>query len=277
VPVFTDVNLSTNATRGGVVLETGASVSPDLHGTRVQFVFAPPTPVIRYPNYDPDCNVPVWWNKDATVTQYQCERWTKASNTWTVLHSGPPADFNCFTTDCNWGDMKLVPDTNYRWRVMASNGAGSSAYGTLNYDCNVILSNCYPADTNAAQWRALGRPDCWCAFKGAGLGPRGGGYQCDGDADAVASAPPDSFRVFGGDLALVQAGWAKKRELMTADPNVTTSIHINALCADFDHKASAPPDSFRVYGTDLGILIGNWKKHNSSWTGTDKLPGNCPR
>jgi hypothetical protein len=41
-------------------------------------------------------------------------------------------------------------------------------------------------------------------------------------------------------------------------------------CADFDHKPQGI-FKYRVYGDDLTILLNNWKKKDS------QLPGNCPR
>jgi hypothetical protein len=277
-PVFSDVNLSTNATRGGVVLETGASVTPTLNGTRVQFIYPPPTPApIRYANYDPDCNVPVWWASVASATQYQCERRTKANPSWTVVKLGVPADFNCGATDCNWGDMKLTPDPCYRWQVKAINGAGSSAYATLDYDCNVIFSTCYPATGTTqgsyAAWRNEGRPDCWCAFKGAGLGPRGSGYQCDGDASQ--DVEQSIYRVYNNDAIMISNNWKKTTAMETADPNTRGTFHVVAACANVDHTVEQ--SIYRVYNNDAIVISNNWKKQNSSWTGTDRLLGNCPR
>jgi len=282
--INTTVGLAVNTTRGGVVLEDGTTVTPTLNGTVIVYLSQPPTPAIRYASYDPDCNVPIWWTSGSTATGYVCERASKANSTWTVIKSGVPADFNCTVTDCNWGDLKLVPDTNYRWRVKASNAAGESAYGTLPYDCNVILSTCYrdgnTADSNWAQWRNLGRPDCWCRAKAANSGPRGAGYQCDGDTAGDDSGPTNYYRVFTTDLSVLQANWKKTRAMITSDPNTTGggTLRKMAACADIDHRDTGPTNYYRVFTADLAVLQANWKKHNSSWTADpNKLPGDCPR
>jgi hypothetical protein len=240
-------------------------------------------PAIRYANYDPDCNVPVWWTNVATATSYTCERWTKATSAWNLVKTGF-AEFNCVAADCNWFDAKVVPDTNYRWRVKATNAAGDSDWGTLYYDCNVINSLCYPTTGTTAgsytQWRNSGKPDCWCQAKGAGQGPRGAGYQCDGDAAGDDSGPPDYYRVYTSDLTVLGNNWRKTRVAITSDPNTTGggTLKKMAACADVDHADTGPPDYYRVYTADLTVMGNNWKKKNSSWSvASERLPGNCPR
>jgi hypothetical protein len=282
--VNSTLSLAVNATRGSIVLEDGSTaVSPVLNGTVITFIVVPATPAIRYANYDPDCNVPVWWTSISTATGYTCERWTKATSAWANVKTGVLADFNCGAADCNWFDAKVVADTNYRWRVKATNAAGDSGWGTLPYDCNVILSTCYPA-TGTTQgsyttWKNMGRPDCWCQAKGTNQGPRGAGYQCDGDIAGDDTGPPNYYRVYTTDLALLQANWKKTRQALTADPNTWGAGTAKKMvaCADIDHADTGPPNYYRVYTVDLSKVQGNWKKKNSSWTGTDKLPGNCPR
>jgi len=282
--VFGDLVITANATRGGpAVLENGTVASAALNGARVQFIFVPDPPVISYPNYDPDCNVPVWWKVSAGATSYELQRKSKAAPAYVTIKTLLSTDPNCGAVDCNYGDLKLAVDPCYHWQVRAHNAAGDSSYGTREYDCNVILSTCYKdgntADSNWAQWRNVGRPDCWCRSRPANQGPRGAGYQCDGDTAGDDSGPSDYFRVYGTDLTVLSNNWRKTRPMLTSDPNTTGSgtLRKMAACADIDHRDSGPSDYFRVYGTDLAVITANWKKHNSSWTGTDRLPGNCPR
>jgi len=279
------LTIATNATRGGpAVLEDGTVGAATLTGCTIQDIFPPAAPAwIKYANYDPDCNVPIWWAAAATATDYNLEVSTKAAPAYVEIRNQLATDPNCNVAECNWGYMKIVPDTNYHWRVRAHNLAGYSAYTTREYDCNVILSVCYKdgntADANWAQWRNLGRPDCWCRSRPANQGPRGAGYQCDGDTAGDDSGPTDYFRIYNTDLAVVTGNWKKTRAAITADPNTTGSGSLRkmAACGDIDHRDTGPTDYFRVYNADLGVVTGNWKKHNSSWSGADRLPGNCPR
>jgi len=105
-----------------------------------------------------------------------------------------------------------------------------------------------------ADWVVLGRPGCW------GIPPFGGGYQCDGDADAVDSGGLTKYRVFTGDLNLIVANWKKKTGDATLDP-----------CADIDHKDSGGINKFRVFTGDLTRLVTNWRKKDT------QLSGDCPR
>jgi hypothetical protein len=107
---------------------------------------------------------------------------------------------------------------------------------------------CFPASNSTYDdWVAMDKPDCWCSP-----------FQCDGDADGVASVPL-KYRIYSGDLAMVVDNWKRKINDPLLDP-----------CADIDHKGSVPL-KYRVYSNDLSTVVNNWKKKDS------QLPGDCPR
>ncbi len=111
------------------------------------------------------------------------------------------------------------------------------------------LDGCLPFTYSTFDdWVALGRPACWCAP-----------YQCDGDTDGRASAFPFNERVSTHDLQVLTDNWKKTINDPTLDP-----------CADIDHKAEGPAQ-YRVFNTDLAILLANWRKKDAD------LPGHCPR
>jgi hypothetical protein len=236
-----------------------------------------PTPSqIIYPNYDPDCNIPIYWSAVAGATGFQLDRSADSGSNWTNI-----LDANGFI---NYkGDAPGIARPTYRYRVRAKNADSNSLYVTGTYDCNAIISTCYrngnTSDANWNNWRAVGRPDCWCKPVGNGLGPRGTGYQCDGDAAGNTENPPDNYRVYVSDLAMVTSNWKKKNSNLTMDPNFTgTTFKITSACADIDHKTENSPDNFRVYSNDLYIVLSHWRWYSSN--GPDplkRLPGNCPR
>ena len=227
-----------------------------------------PAPVtLKYPPYDSDCNVPVYWSAVTGATKYIVQSSHDKGVNWTAVYTGT-------------GTYKL--DTNtpgwYRYRVLAANADSNSNWTTGTVDANVYLSTCYKtsADPNYAEWVKVGRPDCWCKASTA-QEPNGSGYQCDGDADG-AKVSGSGYRVFTADSTIMANAWKKKSSDMQADPNVTLAgkLKICLACADFDHKASSG-SAYRVYSNDAAILSSHWKFKDSSVTSGNTLPGNCPR
>jgi hypothetical protein len=239
-----------------------AGTSAYTTGTDIN-VQKPLVPKLLYPQWDPDCNVPILW-ASAEANNYNLEYSTDGGGlSWSSLYNG---------ANRAYGHLKLNPG-KYRYRVRGSNHLGTSDWNSPAYDCNAYLSTCYPADANEPNWKAVGRPDCWCKASTA-QEPNGSGYQCDGDADGAVFG---QWRVYGVDLTMLSNNYKKTAAQLTADPNVTLSgkIKIHAACADFDHKAFG---TWRIYGVDLTVISTNYKKLNSSSvTATNRLPGNCPR
>jgi hypothetical protein len=266
----------------GIVISQGtASGTCVADGTCVTCVvslgkFPTPTQLI-YPTYDPDCNLPIYWSAVAGATGYDLERSANSGSTYTAT---PVSNLNVtFKAD------SITVGPTYRYRVRARNADSTSDYKTVTFDCNAILSTCYrggnTADGNWATWKSAGRPDCWCAAKGANQGPRGTGYQCDGDANQDTEVVGTmAYRVYTSDMTRLTQNWKKTAAMLTSDPNVGVSAYrVAAGCADIDHKSEVVGTmAYRVYTVDMSRLTGNWKKlSSSSVTATNKLPGNCPR
>ena len=100
-------------------------------------------------------------------------------------------------------------------------------------------------DQNYPAWVSFGRPNCW-------MWP----YQCDGDADGINSGVPYYYRVYTGDIALINQNWRKKMGDPTLNP-----------CADIDHISSGAPYYYRVYIGDISKVIANWRKKDAGLRG----------
>jgi len=272
--------IAANALRGGVVGNDGNTV-PGLSFVGTPIIFAGdvlPTPAqIIYPAYDPDCNIPIYWSPVAGATGYDLERSSDSGSTYPVtVVSNLNVTFKQDT-------VPALP--TYRYRVRAKNAVSDSDYRTGTFDCNAILSTCYmngnTADPNWASWRSQGRPDCWCKAGAAGSGPRGTGYQCDGDANQDSETVGTLvYRVYNSDMTRLSNNWKKTAANLSSDPNLGVgSFHTNGSCADIDHKGEVVGTvSYRVYNNDMTRLSTNWKKlSSSSVPGPNNLPGNCPR
>jgi hypothetical protein len=129
-------------------------------------------------------------------------------------------------------------------------GVGSKASG--NYTGGSV--NMYTG-TQLAQWRAVGKPKCWCRYQG--------GRQCKGDADGR-SQMKANYWVYTNDLDVLIAGWMKPySDMVNPDgSHKTASVGVPAknvawVCADFDQITQMKPN-YRVYTLDLDILIANW-------------------
>lgn len=123
-----------------------------------------------------------------------------------------------------------------------------------NWPLAISTPICFPRDNPAyADWKALGRPPCWCAP------PYGSGYQCDGDADNKTQDIIGKYRVYSNDYNLLMSNWKKK----ITDPTLYP-------CADIDHKEEGAL-KYRVYNNDYWRMMSNWRKKDS------QLAGNCPR
>jgi hypothetical protein len=255
--------------------DCGSIVAP---GSAIDYVislgrFATPSQII-YPTYDPDCNLPIYWSAVAGAVRYEVDRSNDSGSSWTNVYSGV-ATYK----------VETVAPGLYRYRCKAANADSNSLYYTASFDCNAILSTCYKdgdtTDPNYSGWRSQGRPDCWCRARPAGQGPRGTGYQCDGDVNQdTESVGSVVYRVYNSDMTRLIANWKKTAANLTADPNVGTSAyHTNGSCADIDHKGETVGTvSYRVYNGDMSRLVANWKKLSSSAVPSSaNLPGNCPR
>jgi hypothetical protein len=242
-------------------------------GSDVNYVYSlgviqPPAQLL-YPTHDPDANIPVVWYAVAGATGYDLDRSADGGANWTNIVANQNITIK----------QNSVPVGFYRFRVRAKSGAMNSAYLTKTVDCNAYLSTCYPSDSNDANWKLVGRPDCWCKASAA-QEPNGSGYQCDGDSDGATEVTGVNYRIYSKDLAHLTFNWKKKAADVTNDPNIVMAgkLKITGSCSDYDHKPEVTGVNYRVYSKDLAVLTASWKKKSSSTAvGTQYLPGNCPR
>jgi len=124
-------------------------------------------------------------------------------------------------------------------------------------------TECFPSGyVGYADWKTLGKPDCWCGTNTAGMkGTAAWKFQCYGDADNKTQDISGKYRVFTNDYWKIKSNWKKKITDTSLDP-----------CADFDHKSQDISGKYRVFTNDYWKMKSNWKKKDSQFTGS----GNCP-
>ncbi|MFC1605049.1 IPT/TIG domain-containing protein, partial [Planctomycetota bacterium] len=120
---------------GKVMYGIGEALMRDLHPDDVagiHWIYNPTSPPtisgsIGYPSSDDDGVYIVNWTPCSEASSYQLERSTDGVN-WVQVYTGPHTYFE-----------DIVDIGNYRYRVAASNIAGSSAWQTGDWDCIVHL------------------------------------------------------------------------------------------------------------------------------------------
>ncbi len=156
--------------------------------------------------------------------------------------------------------IKLVVDDNCNFALggntsrgeVVMEGVGSKA--TTNYIIPEPMLWIY-THTDIAQWRYVGRPKCWCRFKG--------GRQCRGDVDNATEAYGKGWVPVGlVDYGLMtdSATWLK--------PLGSPGLNI---CADVDHLQEAYGKGFvRVGLVDYAVMTdpNNWLN--------PAVPADCP-
>lgn len=95
-------------------------------------------------------------------------------------------------------------------------------------------------------WVAFGKPDCWCYAR-----------QCKGDATGTPDYNKSGYWYVGtGDLNVLLSAWQVYEP--PAGPGILWIL--NAICADFDHKAQCNKiGCWRVGTDDLNILLAHWQ------------------
>ena len=126
------VTVTENTVRGGVVM-TNPNVDPVVNATGcdVQSQQIPPVPAsITYPASDPDGAYAVSWAASSEATSYQVERSSDGGSTWPVqVYNGANTSY----------PESGLGNGSYRYRVRATNAAGSSAWCTGTSDCVVCI------------------------------------------------------------------------------------------------------------------------------------------
>jgi hypothetical protein len=125
-------------------------------------------------------------------------------------------------------------------------GVGSKASGNYTGGSSAMYTG-----TDIAQWRLVGRPKCWCRYKG--------GRQCHGDAD---NAPYGKLNYYVAipDNDILGAAWNKPySDLVDANGVhlVEPGTGVPLICADFDHQPYGKLN-YRVAIPDASIRDTNW-------------------
>jgi predicted small secreted protein len=214
---YSNLAVTVNTIRGGVVLEDGTSVAPTIN-IWPPFPPQPPT-TLTYPAADGNNGrYQVNWSAGVNADGYKLARSSDGGSTWSTIYTGTA------TTVCD--------DVNtgaYKYRVCSTKvGWADSAWTTGAGNCAVVL--CFPtSEPNMTTWKALGKPRCWCYAR-----------QCKGDGDGALAAGGSTkigyWYVGTADLTaftkayLVLEPTSGKGPGLQGEPNV---------CYDIDHTMAA--------------------------------------
>ena len=152
--------------------------------------------------------------------------------------------------------LKLIVDDNCKIEMAenVSRGGvvmeGVGAKTTVNFTPGSATLYTY---ADAAEWRRVGQPKCWCRFRN----PR----QCLGDADGK-SQGRNNYWVSTDDQDLVNTAW-----------NIaggSGALSGNMICADFDHLAQGR-NNYRVSTDDQDRVNANWQMNDGP-----AIPSSCP-
>jgi hypothetical protein len=133
-----NVNVAANTTGGGVVLQDAtvakfSAVGCTLDGSSTSPVIPPAPATITYPASSDTGQYTVSWASSTGATSYQVERSNNAGSTWTQVYSG-----------ANLSYSENVANGSYRYRVRATNAAGSSGWTAGTADCVVSTTTPLP-------------------------------------------------------------------------------------------------------------------------------------
>jgi hypothetical protein len=234
-----DLAVVTNAIRGGVVLENGSSVAPNITitPTHVCVKVCPAAPAtLKYPAADGNNGrYQVSWSAAANADSYRLDRSANSGGTWTTIYSGTDTS-KC--DDVNTG--------SYRYRVAAVASGCPDACNTGTSDCAVML--CFPtSEPNMSNWKAMGKPRCWCYQR-----------QCKGDATGVVEGGAKSgyYWVGSPDLQVLLKAY------QVLEPTFGNGVQGEPnICASFKHykEGGAKSGYYWVGSPDLQILLKNYQ------------------
>jgi len=308
------MTIRANATRGGVVLEDGSSVTPTLNGCTVVCAL----PLCTVPNVvgglctaapglitgnglvvgtvknDYSCSVAagvvISQNPPASPPQVLCGSavdYNCSLGTWPVpnVYNKLPADANTDITNAHY----VVGTISYDWSAVVAKGkvmAQSPAAGG-QYACG-----------SSVNYTISRGPTPWACFDpcGAGFNTQKGQYNlyvaakwdpnCWCNYDLV-NCPGCGFQCHGDADGKATNAPASQR-IYSLDLGLVTGNWGRKLlpyplganpCADIDHKATNAPASQRVYTLDLArltsVTVGNWARKGCPTAGAT-LPRNCP-
>jgi len=231
--------VTTNTIRGGVVLENGTSVTPTINYPNPVVLVSCPLPpaTITYPAADGNNGIyQVSWAAATGADGYKLQRSADGGSTWATIYTGAATSV---CDDVNTG--------SYKYQVASTKaGCADSAWRTGAGNCAVVL--CFPtAEPNMGTWKALGKPRCWCYAR-----------QCKGDATGTSEGTTKTGLYWVGvpDLNIFLKAWQIKEPTfgggLQGEPNI---------CADFSHTSEGTTKTglYRVGVPDLNIFLKSWQ------------------
>ena len=134
-----NVNAAANITGGGVVLQNATAAKFSAVGCTLGGSSPPPAApsapgTITYPASSSTGQYAINWSSSSGAASYQLERSNDAGSTWSQIYS-----------DGNLTCSENAANGNYRYRVKATNAAGSSGWTTGTADCVVSITTPSPA------------------------------------------------------------------------------------------------------------------------------------
>jgi hypothetical protein len=121
---FTDKTIVTG------ISTDGQFTSGNKWGVNFAATVPPPQPPssITYPSSSSTGIYPVNWSSSDTATSYQLQRSSNGGRRWSQVYSGPNNSY-----------QENIGNGSYRYRVKATNSAGSSGWTTGTLDCVVSI------------------------------------------------------------------------------------------------------------------------------------------
>jgi uncharacterized repeat protein (TIGR02543 family) len=143
-----NVKVAQNAFGGGVVLENATPAQFTGVGCILGSASSPSLPQppasITYPASSSTGKYPVSWPASTGATSYELERSANGGSTWAGIYSGAALSY-----------AETVPNGTYRYRVRATNSAGSSFWRTSATNCVVSIPSPPPAGTTVGTTTVL--------------------------------------------------------------------------------------------------------------------------
>ena len=143
-------------------------------------------------------------------------------------------------------DCNVIVTENFSRGGVVSEGAASKADKQLPPPAKVKI-----APLEKEQWRKVGKPKCWCPFKG--------GRQCHGDIDNRGEGKASNVWVYTWDSAVFRAAYGKTEAQLGLPNNPATIVTgggdtVELICADLDHAGEGKAGDIRVYTGDSPIF-----------------------
>jgi hypothetical protein len=212
---------------------------------------AGPPATLTYPASDANNGrYQISWSAVANATGYKLDRSADGGSSYVNIYTG-----------ANTNACDDVNNGLYRYRVCATKaGCADTAYNTGTSDCTVTL--CHPADSNLADWFAVGKPRCWCYAR-----------QCHGDTDGLKTGTTITGIVYvnSTDMTTFMKSYLVKEPPkgggLQGEPNI---------CADLDHAKTGTTITgiVRVSASDFTrFMLSYLVKEPPKGSGVPTCPG----